>query len=201
MTEFISTLISISISVGAGIVLAILAMMIRKRARADIHTGELVLEYGWGIKGFAVGVSAFWLIFFAVLYSSGGIDLASFTSLLGMTVVISAIVMPLLLLTLEAFGVSYRIDALRIQKRSPWTRDTFVTWNEIESISFNSTLQWFVVRSRVATLRLHAYLNGLHDFALAVLEKLPPQIWAKAEPQILGSVGAIEIDPELTERT
>lgn len=199
MTHFDSALISFSVSVGVGMVLAILATMARKRARSDIHTGELVLEYGWGIKGFAVGVSAFWLIIFAVLYATGGIDLASSTSLLGMAVVIFAIVIPLLLLTLEAFGVSYRIDALRIKKRSPWTRDTSVTWQEIESVTFNLTLQWFVVRSRVATLRLHAYLTGLGDFALAVIEKLPQHVWAKASSHILERVEGIEIDAQLME--
>lgn len=97
---------------------------------------------------------------------------------------------PSLILGVETLTVGHRISPDGIRKHSPWSRDLFLAWQEVGSITYNPAPQWFVIRSHKGNIRLNILLNGLKDFAHYVLNHVAEEAWEKAETQLLALANA-----------
>jgi hypothetical protein len=170
-----------AIGIAATPMAEILVLALRKpRARRDLGTGEFILEYGSGLKAFAV---------FAVGFFSfvGALYVWTFVSAPnqgGLSVTLILIVwVPLLLLSsvlgLEMFRSYARFSPTQIVRHSPWTGELSVDWQEVESIAYDNFAQWYVIRTRRGKIRLHQYLNGIEDFRRIARERVPPERWGK----------------------
>jgi len=154
----------------------------KKSARKSESTGELLLDYNRGLKGFAVFGTGFFIFILAINAMANWPSLTATVVMVVATIV--ALGLPALFLLIESSCVEYGVSRYGIRKKSPWSRDFFCPWSSIESIVFSVSSQWFVIKSREGKIRLHMYLSGLGDFARAVMENVPPERWVGAESQI-----------------
>jgi hypothetical protein len=154
----------------------------KKSARRSESTGELLLDYSKALKGFAVFGVGVYFFFFAMSMMADWPTLTAYVVMaVAMTLTIGLAAFALLI---ESSCVEYGISRKGIRKKSPWSRDFFCPWSEIESIAFSASSQWFVIKSKEGKMRLHMYLSGLEDFAKTVMENVPPEKWAGAASQI-----------------
>ncbi len=171
--------------VGAALVVPILELLVlagrRKRGRRLLESREIVLEYALGLKGLAVFGIVFWTA--VLLISTRGLTDVSGWASMGtplLSAVLVAIVGPISLLAVEAFGTAHILSPEGLRKRSPWSKPFSVRWEEIESIAYSRSAEWFVVKTSKGKIRLHRYLSGLGDLAEAVRTHVPPERWSKA---------------------
>ena len=161
---------------------------IRARARRDLTSGELILEYGWGAKSLALFLLAiptvatlgltkgltdlqgvdwgFILVFFGIFLSFAGPGL------------------------IEFFGVSHRLTPQGIRKGSPWSRKFFARWDEIRGISYSLSFDGFVLQTPRGKIRVSRYLSGLEDFVLAIWRNVPENLWPGADARVIQRIGA-----------
>ncbi len=189
----LSYIITMAIAGFLALLFQIFILKLRKdRARRDVKSGELILEYG---RGFRILMSVTSLILPAlilimmIIQSKGFQDLEPlkelvekwhiFAILLFFTV---GIPMPVLM---ELWGVAHRISKEGIQKGSPWSKDFFLRWGDIRSITYSGLPEWLVIDSSGGTIRISIYLNGLGDLALAIQENVPEWKWSKVKEQLL----------------
>ncbi len=193
--DAVSTGVSIAATTALTMIIEALILSRRKRsAQRSESTGELLLDYNKGLRGFAVFGVGFYFFFFAISLMA---DWPSLTAAVVMAVAISiAIGLPSFALLVEATCVEYGISRYGIRKKSPWSRDFFCPWLSIESIVFSASSQWFVIKSKEGKIRLHMYLSGLEDFARAVMENVPPEKWAGAASQM--SMLSYRAEPPMT---
>ncbi|HEV1994542.1 MAG TPA: PH domain-containing protein [Candidatus Acidoferrum sp.] len=163
------------------VVLSFLLKNRRERARREGGSGVLVLEYGRAVKSVPILVAVAWTILIPIVLHDDPIRRENLPAFLLLVVLITV---PLVVVTIEAFGVAHRIREDGIEKRSPWSSHRMIKWEDIREISFSGAMQWFVVSNPHGKLRLHLYLNGLKDFADAVRAKVPKETWAKAEAHL-----------------
>jgi hypothetical protein len=153
----------------------------KTRSRRDMKSGDLILEYGIAFKSLPIVVALVWAVLVPIVLHDDPIGPENLAVFLMVVVVV---VVPLVIVTIEAFGVSHRISQKGIEKRSPWSRSWFVEWSEIREVSFSGAMQRFAVECPQGKLRLSFYLNGLKDFADALCANVAREKWRQAEAQL-----------------
>jgi len=136
----------------------------RRQAKVRIRDERLVLEYGWGLRGFAL---------FAVLFAGFMVFVATRTQPEQMLVAAAAsgaFVLIAIVTALEVFRVRVEFDADTIRCFSPWRKHRVVEWDAVDSITFSSVNQWWIVRTKGGAngaIRLSQFLTGVADFMVA----------------------------------
>jgi len=157
-----------------------------------MKSGELILEYGKFLRAFVVvGVLWFPVVFLtaAAIESGGFQDMEATESsetwpgFLLVFAVYSAFVMPG---AIEAWGVGHGITRKGIRKGSPWSRDFYAGWEDVESITFNASGQYLVIRTSKGIIRVSTWLHGLGDLAIAIIGNVPKDKWEPTRDLILG---------------
>ena len=158
-----------------------LSWRLRSRANA-VHNGAYVLSYGGGMAWFAI-ISAFVLIMLILMSAVFGSSEPG-----ELTITSAVVIMSVFLITwplfIEGTFSWYIVNNEGIDRHSAWSRHLFMRWSEIDSITFTAVNQWFVIKGNMGTIRLHAYLIGLPEFARAVRKHVPPERWDKAKGMI-----------------
>lgn len=156
-------------------------MRSRVKATAD---GGYVLDYGSGMTWFAI-ISAFLLMIMLITAAFGSTKPgdASTTTAIGYMSLFVILVWPLFI---EGTFSWYIVNNEGIDKHSAWSRHLFMRWDEVESIEFTAVNQWFVIKGNKGTIRLHAYLIGLPEFAKIVRKHVPEERWERAGELING---------------
>ncbi|MFA5897020.1 MAG: hypothetical protein WC985_09005 [Thermoplasmata archaeon] len=167
-----------SVVVVLAILLAILHVAVAARSGAKFHeqAGQLdeVLAYGWGLKGFATGVTLIWAALFLVT-TRGLQNLSEWTpsGFFIVAVILLALVLPLWAFSVEVFGAEYHVTPDGIRKHSPWTRNFFARWDEIESVSRNQVLEWTTIRTTNGKIRVHDYIGNRFALLKALVDSVP----------------------------
>jgi len=135
--------------------------MSKPHARIDIKTKELIIEYNSMMKFIAIILYFFFtgllLIIVAIAKPSPYIPIifAFFFTLF--TVLPGSIL-------IETFGVSHRLSKKGIYKHSPWSKDFFVNWNEIEKIISREIHGQYFVKTKKGMIRFSHTMDGIIDF-------------------------------------
>jgi hypothetical protein len=172
---------TLAVGIAAVPLLEILFLAFRKpHARGDSGSGFFVLEYGLGLKAFAIfAVGAFSLIGAMYIWAfvsspdHGGLSLTLIAGVWGTMLLLSTV------LGLEMFRSFCRFSQTQIMRQSPWTGKLSIDWQEIDSIMYDNFAQWYMIRSARGKIRLHRYLNGLGDFLAIAKARVPPERWGK----------------------
>ena len=70
-----------------------------------------------------------------------------------------------------------------LHSRTPWRSRRFISWQDIDAVSFSTTAQWFVIRARSGTtIRAHLYLSGIRELYTELRRRLPRAAWEKRYP-------------------
>lgn len=197
----VETIIGVAISVAAAALLEALLLRSRRlKARKDIDSDELILEYGGGWRILMIVGSLLMPVIFLIVItvqSRGFQDMGAISELEeSWPVFVLSMLIPSGLFipgAIETFSVAHRITKVGIKKHTPWTKDFYITWGEIDSITYDNFNKWFVIKCYLGTLRLSVFLNGIGDFAQAVEEKVPRPKWEKVRDLIhlVGSGGSL----------
>jgi hypothetical protein len=190
----------------AAVTLAVLHIVVAARSKVRFHEGrrpsDRVLDYGWGLKGFAVGTALVWLALF--LGPAQGLQDPSTLDPSSLALLVSLVLVFLQwTLSVEVFGAEYQVTPDGIRKHSPWTRNFSSAWKDIESVSYNSSLQWTVIRTKQGKLRVHDYVRNKSSLAEALVEKVPggrsdrvPQATAvQGGPSVYAQIAMAESTP------
>jgi hypothetical protein len=70
--------------------------------------------------------------------------------------------------------VAHEVSSKGMKKRSPWSRSFFVTWKEVRSVSYNYSLDSYIVKTDKGTIRVRAILDGI-DFLLQMVSEHVPE--------------------------
>ncbi|HEX9340423.1 MAG TPA: hypothetical protein VF992_04545 [Thermoplasmata archaeon] len=171
-----------AIGAGAAPVIEILFLAFRTpHARQDPGTDELILEYGRGLKVFAIFAVSFFS-FLGALYVWTFLTAPDRGELSPFLIIL--VIAPLLLLStvlgLEMFRTLCRLSRTQIIRHSPWSGDLSLDWWEISSIEYDTFARWWVIRSPRGKIRLHDYLSGRDDFLRLAHQQIPPDRWGRA---------------------
>lgn len=79
-------------------------------------------------------------------------------------------------------GVSYRVTDDGLEKRSPWSKNFTARWPDVTRVSYNQTLNQFVVDTTAGPARVGGFLNGLGDLRAALERHVPPVCMVRSEP-------------------
>ncbi|MGP1458644.1 MAG: hypothetical protein ACTTKL_04975 [Treponema sp.] len=153
------------LSIISSMVLSLIFTLIKKwgtgNARAKI-SNRLALP----LYVFIVGIADF-LLFAAIalvsnLFPNG-------TESLGTTIIFVSFALLGLLLVYAYFIEQYSYDAYEIQYRSFTGKKITIKWNEIESVTYNAGMQWFVIEFGGKKSRFALMLKGMRGFAQMIL--------------------------------
>jgi hypothetical protein len=147
----------------AAIALALVLRTIRSTAMEV--DGQHVVAYGRPMKALVLVFWLCWVGFFVAAIFAPAQD----------RIVAAAVVLGVLLLVLplhlEFFGVRVTLDASGIRARSPWRPMRLIPWAAVTSVRYSPMLRWYVVETAgFGRLRLHDYLSGT-DTLLSELER------------------------------
>lgn len=127
--------------------------------KAKTEHKDKVLRYDRSMKMIGVVSVIFWASLIVIMLTTSKQDIFwPLMIFLGFGIIS-------LWLTIEAFFVKISYDDTCITASSPWRGTRNILWEEIESASYNSTLQWYVCHTKnKGDLRLSPYLSGLAEF-------------------------------------
>ena len=128
------------------------------RARGFVGTGEAILEYSRSLRRLPMAVSLFWISLFVFLAFAVPPPADKDAPAIAAIILVGGI--PLVLFAIETHGVSIRVSRHGIERRSPWKGRLFLLWQEVESVAYNTRLQWFVLRAPRGSIRVDEALDG-----------------------------------------
>ncbi len=139
---------------------------------AKQERGNKILYYGNGMKMTGIISLVFWIALITIMLLTSKHD-NFWPLMLFLFFVLMSVVM-----IIEAYFVRIVYADTSITVSSPWRRDTrIILWDEIESVRFNDTLQWYVCQTRTkGKIRLSLYLSGVGEF----LDQLDDKLAARA---------------------
>ncbi|HEV7406065.1 MAG TPA: hypothetical protein VGO11_24175 [Chthoniobacteraceae bacterium] len=121
---------------------------------------QMVVAYGWPIKGFALVGEVFFLglmLWVALSEADPG------RRERGLVCFACFLVLPLIL-HLEFFHTSIRFDVHGLQTKSPWRRNRTIPWEDITGITFDKKMQWYAISTtRYGTVRVYMWLSGIQS--------------------------------------
>lgn len=136
----------------------------RRQAKVRIHDARLVVEYGWGMRGFGL---------FAVLFAGFMVFIATRAKpeeQIMAAAVSGGFVLLAIILAVEVFRVRVEFDAESVRCFSPWRRNRVIPWEAVDTITYSQMNQWWVVRTKGGahgSVRLSQFLTGVADFVVA----------------------------------
>ena len=178
-SEFLSFLLAGALTpIVTELVFASVLSRRRDQARKDPRTGELVLEYGRSVRRVPFAAGLFWAVFLPLIVLWQGFPAGE--DLVWLAFIMAFVATPLAALTVETHGVQHRVSEVGFQKGSPWSRDYFLPWPEVQRISFNRNASGYVIRSWRGKIRISMVLDGLQDFLHIARRNVPPDRWQNA---------------------
>jgi hypothetical protein len=145
----------------------------RGTPKSDPATGTLLFRHSPLFRGFAL-FSAFGVplgITVLVIFNPPKKD-GDTVAILGLYLLFGVLSAPLLWGSMR-FALTVSPDGLDF--RSPWRGRRFVSWNEVEEVTYRDTHSWFVVRTTDGwTFRVSVLIPGLSEFLAACERHLPP---------------------------
>lgn len=165
MDVFQVALTSAAISIAVPAVLKGLAAS--RNARGEARDGKVVLRYGPMFRGVCIAL----LVVPVVGVAGLGVisppkalgDVKAFIGLLSLFLLLGG---PLVV---EALGVEIALSREGIARRSPWSRNMFVPWEQVRRVTWSESARWWVVETEGgARVRLHEFLSGIDDFKTLV---------------------------------
>jgi len=138
------------------IVLAALGGAVRSQARASGN--EHVVEYGWGLRGFALLMTALAVGIMLVALFLSPSDRPWILGISGMFALLAAFFLP------HAYGTRFAFGPTGIRALSPWRKAIFVPWEQIANVTYSpGEASYVVLTSDRIELKLHAYMSGVPD--------------------------------------
>ena len=144
----------------AGVVPAVVSMVLHSlsRARQDQATPTedgYVVRYGKALKTLVVVLAA---AYGALVGVVGVLSASNWWATVFLAALFSLLLVPLYL---EVFHVRIVVTQEGMQCRSPWRPGREVKWEEVTSVDFSPSLQWYRIRTmHQGTIRLHLLLSG-----------------------------------------
>jgi hypothetical protein len=152
----------------------------RGKPTADPSTGLLVFRHNILLRGFAL-FTAFGIPIgiTALVIAKPPKNQDDYLAIFGLYALFAALGGPLLWETMR-FALVVGPDGL--DGRSPWRGRNFFRWEEVEQVSYNPLLGWFVIRGAGGRkIRVSALVTGLNAFLEACEKRLPPDKLRRAK--------------------
>ena len=147
------------------VVLVLAYLMRRQKREARTEGSDFVLEYGARFRALAIAVGAVWTALFVFLFIESPPKADDVPAMLLLIALATGTVVPYVV---TVYGVSYRLTDDGFEKRSPWSKNFTVRWSEVRRVSFNQTLNQFVIDTTAGRARVGGYVNGLGDLRAAL---------------------------------
>jgi hypothetical protein len=152
----------------------------RGQPQADPETGTLVFRHSILFRGFALfagfGVPLA-ITLLVILYPPK--DRGDFLAVLGLYGLFFGLSAPLLW---EGMRYALTVSPQGLDCRSPWRGGRFLTWDEVQDISYSTLSSWFIIRARDGwKFRAPILVPGLARFLEQCERYLPPAALRKAE--------------------
>ena len=160
------------------LVLAVILRLIRKDARLDPMSGEMVLDYGWIMRGLGLlgtGFPAALALALLVVEGPGNRD--------NNRIIVGLLAFGIFeaILIVETFGVSIRMSDQSIVAYSAWRLPRTIAWDDVLSVSYSHAMYWFVVIGSDGTkIRASLFLSGIGTLVSEINFRLPPPVFEKA---------------------
>ena len=160
------------------LLLAVILRLIRKDARLDPMSGEMVLDYGWIMRGLGLLGTGFPVALALALFVVEGpgnrdsnriiVGLLAFGFLTAFLIV-------------ETFGVSIRISDQSIVAHSAWRLPRTIAWDDVVRVNYSHVMAWFVVVGSDGTkIRASLFLSGIGTLVSEINSRLAPPVFEKA---------------------
>jgi hypothetical protein len=158
-----------------------LSIRLGSRVKATSN-GGIVLDYGSGMTWFAIIgalLLATLLIYDALTFDPIRLNQPEADIIERASISMGLFAILVWPMFIEGTFSWYVINDKGIDKHSAWNRRLFMQWGEVDSITFTAVNQWFVIKGANGSVRLHAYLDGLKEFAIVVRTHVPREKWKK----------------------
>lgn len=166
------------------VVVGLLGLLIwlaqRGQPRADPHAGTLVFSHGLLVRGLAVvlafGVPLGITAVVVLLPPDDPVAYWPIFGLYGLFLLVGAT------LLWEAMRYALTASSQGLDCRSPWRGGRFLTWDEIQEVSYSTLSSWFVIQAKDSwKFRVSILVPGLSQFLEQCERYLPPSALRKAE--------------------
>jgi len=165
------------------LVVVVLSYLIRhQNAQARVEEGgTYVLEYGPAFRWLAIAIGALWTALFVFLALASPPKPDDMPAVYILIAIATGTLAPF---AITVWGVSYRLSPSGFGKRSPWSKNFVVGWQEIRSVTFNKAMSQFVVETAAGSARISTFVNGIKDFRAALENHVAAETWSKAKPYL-----------------
>jgi len=153
---------------------------IRGRPKVDPQGGILLFRYSTASRGVAILLAlCFALILFVAPFRIPVKDESDAEAMIGMVVVSVALAGPLLW---ETMCFSVIVSPEGLDCRSPWRGKSFISWRDVEDVSYGAICKWFIIRTTDGrTFRVPFWVSGISEFLAKCEYHLGPSILRRAK--------------------
>jgi hypothetical protein len=152
----------------------------RRDARRDA-AGAHVLEYGRGWRAVGIGLAVVSTAMFAFLFVDAPPKpdevVVAFSMVATLTVGLTA-----LLVNIYRFSIA--LTDAGMLRRSPWRRDRFAAWGQVQRLTYNPSTKYFVVRTAGGTIRVPRYIDGLGTLRDEIARRVPSPCWSAVQAEL-----------------
>lgn len=168
-----------------GSVAFLILRLLGKRTQPQLAGTPYTLQYGTAFRYFAIGLTVVLpcLTVLGTLIDPQLREAETFWYVFKLAWLFGGV--PGLLLCNEAYRTRITIDADLIQAHSAWTGRKSIPWNEIDTITFTTGSEWFVIHSsKSRKIRVYILLDGISRFIDDFKRKMEYTKWEQAESGI-----------------
>lgn len=166
------------------VVMAVLSYLMRSKDTDARHEadGTVVLEYGrpWRLLGIYVG--AVWTAIFTYMFITVPPKPDDVPFVLLLIGIATGTLVPYVIMV---YGEWYRLTESGLSKRSAWTRrERSAAWSDVQSVSYNGAMGWFVFKTPAGTIRVSRFVKGITDLRDALEKRVPAACWTSAKREL-----------------
>jgi hypothetical protein len=171
-------------------VVSVLQFLLRSRRLEAVREGsDLALCYGRGMRAFVIGAVMFLValtVFCIVVTAKPEEQWIKLCLPIGFALLVLPLVIEL--------RVRYRFNQAQIVRDSPWTGPLSYRWEEVRSVRWSPSMQWFVISGKLGNMRISQFLSGLSVFAETVLARCTQAIADDQTRSLLTELAAVQAD-------
>ncbi len=161
------------------LVLLLIIRLNRKDASPDLISGEMVLKYGWMMRGLSFLATGFSVALALVLLLNDGPGNRDNDRIVGVGLLAFGLSEGFLIL--ETVGVSIRLGDESIVGYAPWRMPRTIDWKDVRHVHYSHAMKWFIITGSNGTkIRVSVLISGVGTLVTEIHSRLAPPAYEKA---------------------